>query len=51
MQHIERLEYQLKQQWSALHKIKDKEQFQQARAKALETYQTLKKQKQLIGLL
>lgn len=51
MQVIDRLEYQLKQQWNALSKIKDQEQFRAARAQALATYNTLKKHKQLMGLL
>lgn len=51
MEVINRLEYQLKKQWSELNKIKDQEAFQKARAEALKTYQTLKRQKQLIGVL
>ena len=48
---IEHLEYQLNKQWKALSSIKSQTEYQQARAEALKLYQTLKKQKQLMGLL
>jgi hypothetical protein len=48
---IDRLEYELKQDWTRLASIKSQDEYQKARAEALKKYNELKKTKQFLNLI